>query len=71
MKVNFAKLFKRRDEPAQVSAPEPAPAAPQKPAGKRRYGKGKRRHPAPRGATRIDPAGPLIEQARQARGIKQ
>ncbi|ARK86994.1 hypothetical protein [Burkholderia pseudomallei] len=65
------KLFKRRAEQAQVSAPEPAPAAPQKPAAKRRYSKGKRQHTAPKGARRIDPNGPLIEQARQAGGIKQ
>lgn len=28
-------------------------------------------HPAPRGARKINPNGPLIEQARQAGGIKQ
>ncbi|BCN09934.1 hypothetical protein ACNRBS_20860 [Ralstonia pseudosolanacearum] len=64
MKALLVRLFKRRAKPAQVSAPEPAPAAPQKPAAKRRYGKGKRRHPAPKGARRIDPNGPIIEQAR-------
>lgn len=52
----------------QPSAPTPVP---RKPGGKRKYSKGKRHHPAPRGARKIDPNGPLIEQARQAGGIKQ
>ncbi|HDR9161788.1 TPA: hypothetical protein QDB28_002156 [Burkholderia vietnamiensis] len=68
MKALLVRLFKRRAKLVQVSAPEPAPAAPQKPATKRRYGKGKHRHPAPKGTLRIDPNGPLIEQARHARG---
>ncbi|MBR8433836.1 hypothetical protein KDW37_24070 [Burkholderia cenocepacia] len=67
MKALLMKLFKRRDEPAQASAPElkptPAPSAPSK----RRYGKGKRRHPAPKGARRINPDQPIIEQARGKR----
>nr|WP_057926989.1 hypothetical protein [Burkholderia ambifaria] len=74
MRGLLLKLFRRRAEqaPAAEVAPTPAPApkaAPRKPAGKRRYGKG--RHPAPRGARKIDPNGPLIEQARQAGGIEQ
>ena len=64
MKALLAKLFNRRAE----AAPAPTPS---KPAGKRQYGKGKRHHSAPRGARKIDPNGPLIEQARQAGGIKQ
>ncbi|MDN7545451.1 hypothetical protein [Burkholderia cenocepacia] len=76
MKALLLKLFRRRAEqaPAPEVAPAPAPAlkpTPRKPAGKRRYGKGKPRHPAPRGARKIDPNGPLIEQTRQAGGIKQ
>lgn len=66
MKSLLMKLF-RRAEPAPT--PEPAPTtaatpAPRKPAGKRKYGKGKRRHPAPKGARRIDPNGNILAQAR-------
>ncbi|WP_333992233.1 hypothetical protein [Burkholderia orbicola] len=57
-------------EPAQSIQPTNAPA-PRKTGGKRKYVKSKPRHPAPRGARKIDPNGPLIEQARQAGGIKQ
>ncbi|RAQ10240.1 hypothetical protein DPR02_15540 [Burkholderia cepacia] len=74
MKALLTKLFKRYAEPAAAyevaPAPKPSPTT-RKPGGKRRYSQRKPRHPAPHGATRIDPAGPLIEQARQARGIKQ
>jgi hypothetical protein len=56
MKALLAKLFKRKAEPAP--APLPAPS-------KRRYGNnGKRRHQAPKGARRIDPNSPIIQQAR-------
>jgi hypothetical protein len=48
-------------------APELKPSAPSK----RRYGKGKPRHPVPRGAMRGDINGNLIEQARHAGGIKR
>ncbi|MDF3106948.1 hypothetical protein [Burkholderia semiarida] len=76
MKALLLKLFRRRAEqvPAAEVAPAPVPAqkpTPRHDAGKRKYGNGKRRHPAPKGARRIDPNGPLIEQARQAGGIKQ
>lgn len=68
MKSLLMKLF-RRAEPAPT--PEPAPTAatpaPRKPAGKRKYGKGKRRHPAPKGARRIDPNGNILAQARGER----
>ncbi|CRY11228.1 hypothetical protein DPR00_21435 [Burkholderia pseudomallei] len=60
------------EEQAPSIQPTTAPApVPRKPGGKRKYSKGKRHHPAPRGARKIDPNGPLIEQARQAGGIKQ
>ncbi|KVQ70028.1 hypothetical protein [Burkholderia territorii] len=71
MKALLMKLFKRRAEPAQAPAPALTPAVPQKPAAKRRYGKRKPRHPTPKGAVRGDINGSLIEQARQAGGIKQ
>ncbi|MCQ8223572.1 hypothetical protein NQH47_20290 [Burkholderia pseudomallei] len=74
MKALLLNLFRRRAEqaPAPEVAPVPTPApAPRKPASKRKYSKGKRHHPAPRGARKIDPNGPLIEQARQAGGIKR
>ncbi|WP_316855993.1 hypothetical protein [Ralstonia mannitolilytica] len=63
------KLFKRRAAPAQVSVPEPTPTpaatpVPRKPGSKRKYGKGGRRHPAPKGARRIDPNGNILAQAR-------
>lgn len=60
------------EEQAPSIQPTTAPApAPRKPGGKRKFSKGKRHHPAPRGARKIDPNGPLIEQARQAGGIKR
>lgn len=60
------------EEQAPSIQPTTAPApAPRKPSGKRKYSKGKRHHPAPRSARKIDPNGSLIEQARQAGGIKQ
>ncbi|MEK2602057.1 hypothetical protein [Burkholderia arboris] len=76
MKELLLKLFRRRAEqaPAPEVAPVPAPAlkpTPRKSGGKRRYSRSKGRHPAPPGSHKIDPNGPLIEQARQARGIKQ
>lgn len=73
----ISKLLRRpsvaaREEQAPSTQPTTASAsAPRKPAGKRKYSKGRRHHPAPRGARKIDPNGPLIEQARQAGGIKQ
>lgn len=69
-------LLRRPSGPAhEEQAPSiqpttPAPA-PRKPGGKRKYSKSKRHHSAPRGARKIDPNGSLIEQARQAGGIKQ
>ncbi|HDR9053155.1 TPA: hypothetical protein QDB02_000852 [Burkholderia vietnamiensis] len=73
----ISKLLRRqsgaaREEQAPSIQPATAPApAPRNPSGKRKYSKGKRHHAAPRGARKIDPNGPLIEQARQAGGIKQ
>lgn len=73
----ISKLLRRpsvaaHDKQAPSIQPTTASAtAPCKPGGKRKYSKGKRHHPAPRGARKIDPNGPLIEQARQAGGIKQ
>lgn len=58
------------EEQAPSIQPTTAPA-PRKSGGKRKYSKSKRHHSAPRGARKIDPNGPLIEQARQAGGIKQ
>ncbi|MDO3617131.1 hypothetical protein Q3O97_14865 [Ralstonia pseudosolanacearum] len=54
-------------EPASAPAPEPAPA-PAKRQDRRKLKRAKRR--ASPGARKIDPNGPLIEQARQAGGIK-
>ncbi|QCU53379.1 hypothetical protein FFM54_29255 [Burkholderia pseudomallei] len=74
MKGLLLKIFRRRAEQAPIPEVTPAPApqpTPRKAGGKRQYGKGKRRYPAPKGARRIDPNGSLIEQARQAGGIKQ
>ncbi|KWH53849.1 hypothetical protein [Burkholderia anthina] len=70
------KLFRRRAEqaPAPEVAPAPAPAlkpTPRKSGGKRKYSGSKGRHPAPRGARKIDPNGSLIEQARQVGGGKR
>lgn len=55
------------------SEADPAATAPasSETTGKRKYRQGKRRHPMPRGARKIDPNGGLIEQARQVRGIDQ
>ncbi|WP_234745634.1 hypothetical protein [Burkholderia sp. WTPI3] len=63
MKALLVRLFKRRAE----AAPAPAPAVPQKPAGKRKLN-GKRKRSMPKGAVRGDINGSLIEQARRARG---
>lgn len=60
MKALLAKLFKRPAAP--TPAPEPA-AAPAKPHTQRKYHNKRRRH-APKGARRIDPNGPIIQQAR-------
>ena len=73
------KLFRARkagqaaaSEPAPAPAPKPAATpTPRKPGGKRKYSSGKRRRPAPPGAVRIDHNGNLLEQARQAGGIKR
>ena len=70
MKSLLAKLFRRSVEPTKAPEPDPTPAVAQVPR-KLRYRNGKPRHPAPKGARRIDPNGPLIEQARQAGGIKR
>lgn len=58
MKSMLAALFKHRAEPT----PEPAPAPKAAPS-KRRYGK--KRRPAPKGARRIDPNAPILEQIRK------
>ncbi|MFV8582134.1 hypothetical protein ACNRBH_23820 [Ralstonia pseudosolanacearum] len=66
MKRLLMKLFLRA-EPVPTPEPVPAPAttpAPRKPGGKRKYGNGKRRRPTPPGARKIDPNGPIIQQAR-------
>ncbi|WP_128972295.1 hypothetical protein [Burkholderia pseudomallei] len=65
MRTILAKLFKRSAEPSQAAAPEPAPAAPRKPAGTRRYRKGKPRHPAPRGASKADWNEPILRGGRR------
>ncbi|MFJ2995480.1 hypothetical protein [Pandoraea sp. NPDC087047] len=70
MKALLLKLFRCSEsagapETASVQAPAPSP---RKPTGKRKYGKGKPRRPMPNGARKIDPNGPLLEQARQMRG---
>ncbi|WP_155288323.1 hypothetical protein [Ralstonia solanacearum] len=77
MKRLLMKLFGRA-EPAPAPAPDPVPVptavampTPRKPGGKRKYSSGKRRRPAPPGAVRIDHNGNLLEQARQAGGIKR
>jgi hypothetical protein len=64
MKSLLAKLFKRRVEDVPPPAPEPKSMPTATAPSKRRYGKGKRRHPAPKGARRIDPNGPIIRQVR-------
>ncbi|CAM8821733.1 hypothetical protein [Burkholderia pseudomallei] len=76
MKGLLLKLFRRRAElaPTPEVAPAPTPAltpTPRKSGGKRKYSRSKGRHPVPRGARKIDPNGPLIEQARQASGVKR
>lgn len=58
MKALLTALFKR---PAET-APTPAPS---KPDGKRRYGKGKRHHPAPRGARKADWNEPILRGDRR------
>lgn len=69
MKSLLMKLFGRAEPapaPAPVQTPKPAATpAPRKPAGKRKYGKGKPRRPMPKGARRIDPNGNILEQAKQ------
>jgi hypothetical protein len=60
MKSLLAKLFRRSVEPTPAPEPKTAPS-------KRKYGKGKRRHVAPKGARRIDPNGNWLEQARNGR----
>ncbi|MFV8595075.1 hypothetical protein [Ralstonia pseudosolanacearum] len=75
MKRLLMKLFRCAEQmpaPEAINVPASAPtptATPRKPSGKRKYSSnGKRRRPAPPGARKIDPNGPLIEQARQVRG---
>lgn len=70
MKALLLKLFRRRAEqaPAVEVAPaiahEPQPT-PRQGAGKRRYGKGKRHHPAPRGARKADWNEPILRGDRR------
>ncbi|HDR9482824.1 TPA: hypothetical protein QDC20_003641 [Burkholderia aenigmatica] len=68
MKALLLKLFRRRAEqaPALEVAPSHAPApTPREPAGKRRYGKRKSRHPAPRGAYKADWNEPILRGDRR------
>ncbi|WP_157661087.1 hypothetical protein [Burkholderia ubonensis] len=70
MKALLLKLFRRRAEqaPAPEVAPAPAPVlktSPRKPAGKRRYGKGNPRHPAPGGAYKADWNEPILRGDRR------
>lgn len=58
LKSLLARIF--REHPAHEPAPRP----------RRRFQPGKRR-PMPKGAHRIDPNGSLLEQARNAGGLKR
>ncbi|WP_175978037.1 hypothetical protein [Burkholderia sp. BCC1047] len=60
MKALLARIFGHRAEQAPA-----AEVAPRKPAGKRRYGKSKPRHPAPRGAYKADWNEPILQGDRR------